>query len=88
MGVLPFRLGVPTRYPTDAGSAGAGSSANGRREPSREGTRLSQIGGRDRGPEVAHLFRDDGERQPVLHVPDELAHALLGERMTFITDSQ
>ena len=29
---------------------------------------------------MAHLLGDDGQRQPVLHVPDKLPHALLGER--------
>ena len=40
--------------------------------------RLSQVGLHDVGPEVPEFLRDDGQRQAVLGVVDEFAHALLG----------
>ena len=52
-----------------------------------EKTRLPQIGSGHVRAQVTHLLGDDRQRQPVLRVPDEFPHPLLGVRVALITGS-
>ena len=53
--------------------------AAGRRHAAAKEVRLSQIGARYCGSEVAHLLRHDGEGQTVFGVVHEFPHPLLSE---------